>query len=207
MDCYQEPRIVDSPSDCYFYHRTDVADLQTERSAWDIRHCVGKYLGNLKFSNQRVLDVGTASGYLSFEMERRGAEVVSFDMPSADSWDFVPHFQLSKDWEQDLERHRNGQRRLQNAYWYLHRQYQSKAKVHYGNIYQLPVELGNFDIGFMGMILGHLRDPFQAIYSVSRLCRSKIVITNQAEPKKTMVAKETKTTDRGVHALARKRTM
>ena len=91
----------------------------------------------------------------------------------------MPHYALQEDWDEIYEKQVKGQERLQNAYWYLHNRMNSKAKVHYGDVYKLPVELGIFDVVFMGMILGHLRDHFQAIYSASRLCRSRIVITNQ----------------------------
>jgi hypothetical protein len=37
--------------------------------------------------------------------------------------------------------------------------------------------------GFLfGMILSHLRDPFQALYSASRLARDTIIVTNQMMP-------------------------
>ena len=95
----------------------------------------------------------------------------------------MPHYALQEDWDEIYEKQVKGQERLQNAYWYLHNRMNSKAKVHYGDVYKLPVELGIFDVVFMGMILGHLRDHFQAIYSASRLCRSRIVITNQSDAK------------------------
>jgi predicted nicotinamide N-methyase len=38
---------------------------------------VDPYLGNFDFVGKRVLDVGAASGFLTFEMEKRGAEVVA----------------------------------------------------------------------------------------------------------------------------------
>ncbi len=69
-------------------------------------------------------------------------------------------------------------RKMQNAYWYSHKQLNSKAQAHYGDVYNLPLELGNFDIVFMGMILPHLRDPFQALYSASRLATDTLVVTN-----------------------------
>jgi hypothetical protein len=52
--------------------------------------------------------------------------------------------------------------------------------VHLGNIYDLPPALGTFDVAMFGMILGHLRDPFLALASVSRLIDETIIITNQS---------------------------
>ena len=55
-----------------------------------LRKTIDDYLGNFDFRGKRVLDVGTATGFLSFEMEKRGAEVVSFDMASRAQWQLVP---------------------------------------------------------------------------------------------------------------------
>ena len=181
---YESPRSVEDPKDCFFYHRTGLQDLESQRSDWDLTNCVDSYLGNLNYSGRRVLDIGTASGFLTFEMEKRGADVVSFDMPTSANWDLVPHFALEETREVTLAKRVKGHQRLQNAYWYLHKRLNSKARVYYGSVYELPVELGNFDTVFLGMILGHLRDPFQAIYSASRLCKERIVITNQATQKR-----------------------
>jgi hypothetical protein len=46
-------------------------------------------------------------------------------------------------------------------------------------VYDLPPELGEFDVAFFGMILSHLRDPFQALYGAARLCRETLIVTNQ----------------------------
>ena len=41
---------------------------------WDLRGGVDDYLGKVAFAGQRVLEIGPASGFLTFEMEKRGAE-------------------------------------------------------------------------------------------------------------------------------------
>ena len=47
-----------------------------------------EYFGGHDFADERVLDIGTASGALAFEMERRGAsEVVRFDLEDGYSYD------------------------------------------------------------------------------------------------------------------------
>ena len=99
-------------------------------------------------------------------------------MPSVDSWDFVPHFTRTPYWDKMKSSREQCNQQTRNAYWYAHQKMNSKAKVHYGDVYDLPLELGNFDIVFMGMILPHLRDPFQAIYSASRLASEYLVVTN-----------------------------
>ena len=177
-ELYAEPIEVRTADDCFFYHFMDLPKLGTVGTTWDLRDCVQQYLGNLDFAGKRVLDVGAASGYLSFEMEKRGAEVVSFDMPSVESWDFVPHFKRQSYWDRMVTNRSKCDQQLKNAYWYAHDLLNSEARVHYGDVYDLPTELGEFDVVFMGMILPHLRDPFQALYSASRLSTDTLVVTN-----------------------------
>ena len=70
--------------------------------------------------------------------------------------------------------------RIKNAYWYVHRILKSKAKVYYGDIYNIPDQLGQFDVVMFGMVLLHLRVPFLELQSASRLSRECVIITPQA---------------------------
>ncbi|MCI0684300.1 MAG: methyltransferase domain-containing protein [Gemmataceae bacterium] len=179
---YAEPRVVDDPRDCYFYHSMNIPGHGEVQGDWDLRDAMPAYLGNFDFRGKRVLDIGAASGFLSFTMEKHGAEVVSFDMADGAQWDLVPHHTVAHQLDSLRLATRETHRRLTNAYWFAHRRLSSKAKVHYGNVYDLPLELGEFDVIVLGMILGHLRDPFQALYGASRLCAGSIIVVNQATP-------------------------
>ena len=175
---YATPQTVDSPESCFFYHFMDLPELGTVGSTWDLRECSEDYLGRLDYQGKRVLDVGTAGGFLTFEMEKRGADVVSFDLPGVEAWNLVPHYSLQSNWDRVVSERSKGHQRLRNAYWYAHRALNSRAKVHYGDVYNLPKQLGNFDVVFLGMILPHLRDPFQALFSASRLAADRLIVTN-----------------------------
>ncbi len=63
---------------------------------------------------------------------------------------------------------------LKNSYWFSHAALQSKAKVYYGDAYNLPAALGEFDIAVMGAVLLHCRDPLRIIEQ----CRKKSEITH-----------------------------
>jgi ubiquinone/menaquinone biosynthesis C-methylase UbiE len=52
----------------------------------------------------------------------------------------------------------------------------SKADVFYGDIYDLPSELGRFDIAIVGSVLEHLSDPITALGSIARLTTERIVV-------------------------------
>jgi len=178
---YETPWLVEALSECNFYHKIDLPGLGEVGGDWDIRGCAGAYLGNHDFSGKRVLDVGTASGFLTFEMEKRGAQVVSFDMDDGEKWDVVPHYKI----QSDLPRIRNGlkhaSRRLKNGYWLAHRLLGSKARVSYGNVYAMDDRLGQFDVVYYGMIIGHLRDVFQALYQGALRCRETMIVTSVLE--------------------------
>lgn len=176
---YAEPITVESTEDCDFYHSMHVPGIGEVSGDWDLRAVVDDYLGGVDFSGKRVLDVGTASGFLSFEMEKRGAEVVSFDLDDAARFEFVPHFKQQHDLDKIVNSRRRTLQRRKNSYWLAHRALQSSARVYYGNIYDLPDGLGRFDIVVLGMVLSHLRDPFQALYSGSRLSTTLLIVTNQ----------------------------
>ncbi len=176
---YAAPLVVDRPEDCFFYHKINIPGLGEVGEQWDLRSSIDSYLCKFDFRGKRVLDMGAAAGFLTFEMEKRGAEVVSFDMVDGTQWDVVPHWDLQKDLGALREQHVRGSQRLKNAYWFTHKRLGSKARAYYGDIYDLPGALGEFDVAVFGMILSHLRDPFQALYSASRLVKDTIIITNQ----------------------------
>src|SRR5204863_8950700 len=76
---FQEPRLVTSPEGCYFYHSIELPQLGLQVGQWDLRDDIDAYLGHQSFASKRVVDVGTASGFVSFELEKRGADVIAFD--------------------------------------------------------------------------------------------------------------------------------
>jgi hypothetical protein len=57
----------------------------------DLRGKADEYLGHYYFAGKRVLEVGPASGFFSFELEKRGAEIVVVDVGDERAWDFVPY--------------------------------------------------------------------------------------------------------------------
>jgi 2-polyprenyl-3-methyl-5-hydroxy-6-metoxy-1,4-benzoquinol methylase len=77
-------------ADCWFYHTMDLPDVGTVTGSWDLRGRFDEYVGHVPLAGKTFLDVGTASGFLSFEAEKRGADVVSFDAASADVIDSFP---------------------------------------------------------------------------------------------------------------------
>src|SRR5438046_10691371 len=87
---YAEPRTVTDLEDCYFYHSMEIPGYGLVEGPWDLRGGVDDYLGGVDLRDKRVLEIGTASGFLCFTMEGRGAEGVASDLSDDHSWDVGP---------------------------------------------------------------------------------------------------------------------
>jgi ubiquinone/menaquinone biosynthesis C-methylase UbiE len=55
---------------------------------------------------------------------------------------------------------------------------ESKAEVFYGNVYELPSELGQFDVAIVGSVLEHLSDQISALASIARHTNETIVVVS-----------------------------
>jgi hypothetical protein len=155
------PLKVKDVSDCDFYHTMELPGYGVMDGEWDLRRGVDEYLGKVAFAAQRVLEIGPASGFLTFEMEKRGAEVVSVEVTEDRDWDFVPY--PASRLEEVFGPRRIVMQRLKNSYWFSHAAHHSRAKVYYGDVYHLPAVLGEFDIAVMGSLLLHCRDPLRIV--------------------------------------------
>lgn len=160
-----------TPADCDFYHSIDLPLSGPQVGDWDLRGRFDDYVGHIPLAGRTLIDVGAASGFLSFEAERRGATVTSFDVANPGQWaqlpfpGAVPGF---ASW--------NFERR-KNAYWLAHGELGSSAAAVYGDVYDLSPELaGNFDVALVGQTLVHLRDAISALAAVASVCRETMVI-------------------------------
>jgi len=94
-------------------------------------------------SGLRALDLGARDGFFSFELERRGADVLAVDYMPPERTGFQIAAQLLG----------------------------SRVVFRQANIYHLtPAEIGTFDLILFLGLLYHLPDPIRAIRSVRRLC-------------------------------------
>jgi len=172
---YARPRPVDDIRDCHFYHTMDVPGVGAIEGAWDLRRTADRYLGGVDLAGKRVLEMGTASGFLCFHMEARGAEVVAFDLSDEERWDVVPYARA--DVPAYAAERREMMRRINNAYWFTHAAVGSRARVVYGTIYDVPDAIGAVDVATFGSVLLHVRDPFLALQSALRLTREIAIVT------------------------------
>lgn len=172
------PRSGVQREDCLFYTHVEIAG-ELVPGNWDLRGCVDDYLGRIDYRDRSVLEIGPASGYLTFAMEARGAQVTCVELGRDYIGDPVLH--VGTDPEQMSEQRQQTIERVLNSFWYGHERNQSKARVYYGDARQLPAELGDFDIGLLGAVLLHSRDPLGILQAVCQRCRT-IVFTDAWKP-------------------------
>ena len=172
---FATPRKVEDVVDCYFYHTMELPGRGViEGRDWDLRGRVDEYLGNVNFAGQRVLEIGPASGFLTFEMEKRGANVVSVEVTDEHGWDFVPY--PAARLQEIFGPRGTVMQQLKNSYWFGHAALHSKAKVYYGDVYNLPTALGQFDIAVMAAVLLHCRDALRIIEQCAKRAKTLIIV-------------------------------
>lgn len=165
--------------ECYWYTTMEVPGHGVVKGGWDLREYFDAYTGNVPLAGKKVLDVGAASGFLTFEAEKRGASVTAFDADSMRQVFRLPfaenqYFQDFDAWARDAE---PGLEMLKNGFWFLHERRNSSAKVIYGDIFHLHRHLPEqADIAIVGAILEHLNDPLSALGSIARVTKECIII-------------------------------
>ena len=153
--------------DCRFYHAMDLPQIGFVQGAWDLRGRFDDYIGGVRLKDRSVLDVGAASGFLSFEAEQRGARsVTSFNAASHSQLQRNPGFVGSEpDFKATL-----------NSYRLAHHLLKSKAVPIFGDSYRLGEIAPKSDVVIVGQGLVHLRDPFGALEQMARCTADTLVI-------------------------------
>jgi len=167
MPSFVEPPPLPALHDCRFYHAMDIPGVGSVPGIWDLRGRFADYTGGIELNGKTLLDLGTASGFLTFEAEQRGARVTSFDAGSYEETDYAA-----------FAAHRRVEnfRRMKNSYWFAHHHFKSRAQVVYGNIRNVSAIVAPSDVVLVGQILAHLRDPLDTIRQASELAREHLVI-------------------------------
>jgi len=150
-----------------------------------------------EMSGKTVLDIGSATGFFSFEFERRGAEVVSVELPCLEQLDrfpgqemrlllrkiqhmIVPH---SEEMLSSLSHNFSAQ---ELHYYLLDAPFRlcakllnSRVKRIFCSIYELTADRtghATFDFVFLGDILVHTLRPIEALMAAARLCRGTLIL-------------------------------
>lgn len=156
----------------FWYHTIDVAPGVTTPGWFDLRPVVD-HMPWPDLTGKRCLEVGPYDGFLSFEMERRGAaEVVAADIGSPWEWDWPvrsresgPRAVAAMSGERTGEGFRIAAGILG-----------SRAKRVEISAYDLSTDnVGEFDFVVCGSLMLHLRDPVRAMEAIRGVCRGSFL--------------------------------
>jgi len=100
--------------------------------------------------------------------------VISVEVTDDHGWDFVPYPDARL--QEVFGPRRIVMKQLKNSYWFSHAALQSKAKLYYGDTYNLPSVLGDFDIAVMGAVLLHCRDPLRIVEQCAKRAKTLIIV-------------------------------
>ncbi len=169
----------------YWYHSVEVADGIVTPGDYDYRNSLAGFCFPENMTGMTVLDVGSATGFFAFEFAKRGANVVSVELPSLSEWDMVHgenekivtslmHFHQAATPQEAFYCHLDG------PFKFCQAQKNASIRRIYSSIYNIGSQLGGetFDLVFLGDILVHLFSPFAALNAVVPLCKSKLIISS-----------------------------
>ena len=165
-------------SSCIFYHTMEFPGEPVIFGGWDIRGLFPSYIGDYEIAGKTLLDVGTATGFLSFEAEKAGAIVTSMDALSGADYTQVPHLNSGylnnrlafvSETDEILQK-------LKNSYWYSWHKTGSRAEVVYAPVNVMGTWDRRFDVVLAGAITEHLSDPVTAIGNIAVLAKEAVII-------------------------------
>jgi len=151
-----------------------VGTVSAPDGKWDLRSHVESIFAGYEFEGQSVVEIGPASGFLTFEMEKRGAQVVAVDAAPDHEWDIVPFPGLREMWGPAS---RLGWRAITNGWWFAHEKMRSKARASYiGGHNARPEILGKYDVALVANVLLHNRDPLRILTNAADMAPTVIVV-------------------------------
>jgi tRNA (mo5U34)-methyltransferase len=158
--------LAEQVSEQGWYHTLELGPGLVTEGIFDLRPIVRRYGLPESLEGNRALDVGTWDGFWAFEMERRGASVVSLDLDDEADLDWPPRRRP----EQFPDAPRGAGFQLAKEALGS-----SVEKVNLSIYHATPEELGVFDFVFCGSVLIHLRDQLLALERIAALCADTFI--------------------------------
>jgi hypothetical protein len=167
--------MAEIPEGCIFYHSIDLPGLGTVPGVWDHRATADAYLGHVDVAGKRVLEIGPASGFFSFELERRGARVTALELGEESDWDRVPQPYMD---DRALQvAIRNNVAAIHKSWSFAHGRLASKVETVWGSAYEAPQLVERVDVAMFGNVLQHLRDPLLALSRVAQVTTETLIVS------------------------------
>lgn len=163
-------RIKQQVTKLVWYHTMDLGYGIVTPGIYDHRPYLKLYGIPRDLSGKSALDVGAASGYFSFEMEKRGARVTATDLAKWMDHDFGALYRPDQPLDV-LEDY------LQMPFDLAKKVLNSSVEKRKINIYDISPETpGTFDLVFCSSLLLHLTDPIRALQNIQRITREMAII-------------------------------
>jgi 2-polyprenyl-3-methyl-5-hydroxy-6-metoxy-1,4-benzoquinol methylase len=170
MLIFRKKKIEERVNSLIWYHTIDLGRGILTPGHYDLRPHLELFGLPEDLKGQTALDVGAASGFFSFEMEKRGAKVTATELPDWLEHDFGPNYSPDRPVE-ELQRY------LHEPFDLAKRVLRSRVELVKINIYDLsPSILGRFDLVFCSNVLLHLTDPIRAIWRLRSVTKHTAII-------------------------------
>jgi tRNA (mo5U34)-methyltransferase len=179
----------------YWYHTIELPNGLVTPGLYDFRATYPCFRFPEDMRGLRVLDIGSATGFFAFEFAKRGARVVSVELPSLYAIDRFP----GQDVEQSLlaiqkmmfpdsvDSTRGFVRKytaeelyhflLEGPFEFCRKLLGLEIERCYSSVYDLSAQkLGGFDLVFLGDVLLHTINPLAALAAVAPLCGGTLVL-------------------------------
>jgi SAM-dependent methyltransferase len=184
----------------FWYHTIDLGQGLITPGSFDYRENIRFYQFPDRMDGLRVLDIGSATGFFAFELERRGAQVTSVEIPSFFQWDRFPGesslrildkiralltFHSIKSQSQIdgfFASHSPAEiyhYLLDGPFLFCHRFLKSGVQRVYSSVYELGNELPSnerYDHVLASDVLLHLMDPLLALAALAQLCGGTLTL-------------------------------
>jgi tRNA (mo5U34)-methyltransferase len=183
----------------YWYHTIDLGGGLITPGLYDYRESISSFPFPSDMTGMKVLDVGPATGFFSFEFERRGARVTAMELPSLRDLDRFPGQSVESslariermifpDSVNGLSQHRRGDNErevyrclLEAPFEFCKARLNSKVERRFSTIYDPDVG-GDFDLIFVGDVLVHTLYPLKALAALAPLCRGSLIFAQVLPP-------------------------
>jgi len=181
----------------YWYHTVDLGNGLVTPGIYDYRETIDSFDFPADMTGMTVLDVGSATGFFAFEFERRGARVISMELPSLRDLDRFPGQDVESSLRKienmmfpeslDTPEFKRAPYSERDLYWYLlegpfrfcREKLGSRVERCYSTVYDITLERTGvregFDFVFIGDVLIHLLYPLRALAALAPLCRGQLV--------------------------------
>ncbi len=180
----------------YWYHTIDLGDGLVTPGMYDYRQTISAFGFPDDMRGMTVLDAGSATGFFAFEFEKRGARVVSVELPSLVDLDRFPGQSVDGSLSKiermifpggELAAMRRGDSErelyrclLEGPFEFCRARLGSRVTRCYSTLYDLTAEKAGvpegFDLVFVGDVLVHTLYPLKALAALAELCRGTLVL-------------------------------